>query len=244
MKNNQDTLGLGMSDWLNGIRGAEIIERDDGNFELSGGPKVYFAEFKDWPPHEKKAIRYARGRVLDVGCGAGRCMLYLKQNGIDVMGIDTSPLAIKVCKKRGLPNVKQLSVTQVSSKLGIFDTILMYGGNFGLVGNPKRAKWLFKKFYKMTSEKARVIAATLDPYKTPAKEHLQYHKLNRQRGWMPGQNRVRVRYKKYATPWFDWLVVSKREMADILSGTGWRVKKFIDSGRGPCYVAIIEKAKR
>ena len=230
-----------MFDWLNGIRGAEIIERDDGNFEISGGPKIYFPEFKDWAPHEKKAIRYARGRVLDIGCGAGRCMLYLKQKGFDVVGIDNSPLAIKVCRKRGLRRVKQLSVAQVSSKLGIFDTVLMYGGNFGLVRNPRTARWLFRKFYTMTSERARVIAGTLDPYKAPSPEHLEYHKLNRQRNRMPGQVRVRLRYKKYASPWFDWLVVSKREMADILRGSGWKVKKFIDSGQGPRYIAIIEK---
>ncbi|HWR82736.1 MAG TPA: class I SAM-dependent methyltransferase [Candidatus Deferrimicrobium sp.] len=244
MKSHQDAFGHGMFDWLNGIRGAEIIERDDGNFEVSGGPQAYFAEYKNWSPHEKKAIRYARGRVLDIGCGAGRCMLYLKRKGLDAVGIDTSPLAIKVCKKRGLQNVKQLSVAQVSSKLGIFDTILMYGGNFGLVRNPKTARWLLRKFYRMTSERARIVACSLDPYQAPAIEHLEYHKLNRQRGRMPGQVRVRLRYKKSASPWFDWLVVSKSEMADLLRGTGWHVRKAIDSERGPCYATIIEKTKK
>jgi SAM-dependent methyltransferase len=243
MRDSQDAFGHGLYDYYKGIRGAEIIERDDGNFELSGGPKAYFAEYNDWSPHEKKAIRYARGRVLDIGCGSGRCMLYLKQKGFDVIGIDTSPLAIKVCQERELQNVKLLSVTQVSSELGVFDTILLYGGNFGLVRNPRTARWLFRKFYTITSERARVIAGTLDPYKAPAKEHLLYHRLNRQRGRMPGQNRLRVRYRKYATPWFDWLVVSKKEMADILRGSGWKVKRFIDSGRGPCYVAILEKTR-
>ena len=158
------------------------------------------------------------------------------------MGIDTSPLAIKVCKERGLQNVKLLSITQVSSKLGIFDTILMYGGNFGLVANPQRARRLFRRFHKMTSERARIITGTLDPYRAPAREHLLYHMLNRKRSRMPGQNRLRIRYKKYVTPWFDWLVVSKKEMADVLRGTGWEARRFIDS-QGPCYAAIIEKER-
>ncbi len=111
MKDHQDAFGHGVYDYLNGVRGTEIVQRDDGNFELSGGPKAYFAEYKDWPSHEKKAIRYARGRILDVGCGAGRCLLYLQQKGFDVMGIDTSPLAIKVCRERGLRKVRRLSIT-------------------------------------------------------------------------------------------------------------------------------------
>lgn len=57
---------------------------------------------------------------------------------------------------------------------------------------------------------------------------------------MSGQLRLRVRYKKYATPWFDYLLVSKDEMQNVLDGTGWQVKSFLDSD-DPMYVAIIEK---
>ena len=75
----------------------EIVERDDnfidGKRDGYGGD-VYFSEYRDWLPIEKKAIKYAHGRVLDVGCGAGRHALYLQKKGLEVTGIDTSPLAI------------------------------------------------------------------------------------------------------------------------------------------------------
>lgn len=51
---------------------------------------------------------------------------------------------------------------------------------------------------------------------------------------------MRVRFKKYATPWFDLLIVSKEEMKQILRETGWAVREFIDSG-GSIYIAVIEK---
>jgi hypothetical protein len=35
-------------------------------------------------------------------------------------------------------------------------------------------------------------------------------------------------------------MVSKEEMKEILNGTGWKIKEFIDSGDAQ-YVAIIEK---
>ena len=43
-----------------------------------------------------------------------------------------------------------------------------------------------------------------------------------------------------ATPWFDYLFVSPDEMKHILTGTGWKVTRFIEGGR-PSYVAVIEK---
>ena len=37
---------------------------------------------QNWHLTEKKAIKYARGRVLDIGCGAGRHALYLQDKGL------------------------------------------------------------------------------------------------------------------------------------------------------------------
>jgi SAM-dependent methyltransferase len=240
MKKYQDAYGQAMYDYLQGRGGAEIIERDDGYFNASGGPAYYMSEHKNWPLRQRKALRYARGRVIDIGCGAGRHCLYLQEKGLDVLGIDNSPLAIKVCKLRGLRKAKVMSITQVSPKLGRFDTILMLGNNFGLFANLKRAKRLLKKFYKIAMPKARIIAESWDPYKTDDPIHIRYHKLNKTRGRMAGQVRIRIRHRKSVTPWFDYLLVSKDEMRQILGGTGWEVKHCIDAQAGR-YIAIIEK---
>ena len=121
--------------------------------------------------------------------------------------------------------------------------MLMLGNNFALVGNPGRARWLLRRFHKMTSEDGRIIAQTRDPYGTDIPEHLAYHAHNRERGRMSGEARIRVRYKKYVTPWIDFLMVSKGEMATILTGTNWGVRDFLEGQHG-VYVAIIEKTGR
>jgi hypothetical protein len=59
---------------------------------------------------------------------------------------------------------------------------------------------------------------------------------------MGGQIRLRIRYKDCATPWFDYLFVSKKELAEILDGTGWRTARCFDS-HGPGYIAVIEKCE-
>jgi hypothetical protein len=60
---------------------------------------------------------------------------------------------------------------------------------------------------------------------------------------MNGQERVRIRYEKYATDWFDHMILSKEEMKKILNGTRWKVKEFLDS-ENSYYIVIIEKTNR
>ena len=151
---NQDAQGRLIYDYLRekGL-GVEIVERDDG-FVNSGAGSAYLSRYKDWPVREKSAIRFAKGRVLDIGSGGGRHSLYLQGKGLQVLGVDISPLAIRVCKRRGLRNARLMSIDEISPKMGKFDTILMLGNNFGLFGNKSKARRLLRGFLDMTNPKA------------------------------------------------------------------------------------------
>ncbi len=234
----QDAFGHALHDYVHGRGGREVIERDDGYVNFSR--MAYLAEFPQWPAHHRQAVRYAKGRVLDVGCGAGRHALYLQRKGLDVLGIDVSPLAVQVRRRRGLKHVRTMSITQISRALGTFDTVLMLGANFGLFANPRRARWLLRRLHTITIPNARIIAESRHPYETDDPFHLAYHRHNKRHGRMPGQTRIRVRYQNYATPWFDYLLVSRNEMHVIVRGTGWAVRRFAPP-RGAFYIAVIGK---
>jgi len=248
---NQDAYGAAMYDFFRGHGGFEIIERQDGFVAPSSGPSGYMAPYEDWPKRQRQAIRLARGSVLDVGCGCGRVALYLQRKDLAVTAIDISPLAIRVCRARGVRKARVLPIEDIGPGLGRFDTVVMYGNNFGLFGSSGKARRLLRRLCAMTGPRARILAESNDPYPrrnaagriAPAMRcHLQYHRVNRRRGRMPGQLRIRVRYLTKATPWFDYLFVSKEEMREIVDGTGWRVARFFDSD-GPQYVAVLEKEK-
>jgi len=243
LSRKQDAQGQEIFDYFKGNTGVrEVVERDDGFIEAYDGPRGYLSQYKDWPAHESTGLRYARGRVLDIGCGAGRHSLYLQKKGHDVLGIDISPQAVRVSKERGLDDVRLMSIDQLGPRLGKFDTILMLGNNFGLFQNRLKAQRLLRRLLSLTSPRARIIAQSRDIYSRPIdRAHRRYHEMNRRRGRMPGQVRIRVRYHQYATPWFDYLLVSKKEMKHILDGTGWKVVRFIKS-QDPRYIAIIERS--
>ena len=239
---SQDAYGLAVWDHYNGRLAYEIIERSDGSIRPSDGPAAYLAEFPKWQEHEKAAIKLAKGRVLDIGCNAGRHALYLQQKGHDVLGVDVSPLALETARLRGLRQTRPLSITVLSSAIGQFDTLLMLGNNFGLLENRTKARWLLRRFRGFTMPGSRIIAESLDVYRTDDPDDLAYLESNRQKGRMSGQIRMRCRYKTLATPWFDYLMVSKDEMEEIVSPTGWKVRQYFDSdGPRSNYIAIMDR---
>ncbi|HET6445721.1 MAG TPA: methyltransferase domain-containing protein [candidate division Zixibacteria bacterium] len=240
MEDRKDAFGHALLDYYHGKEAQIVIERDDGNLDVSAEPEIYFQEYGEWKEYEQKAMKPARGRVLDLGSGAGRHSLYLQSLGHDVLALDNSPLAIEVVRSRGVQNSVVLPATQVSSKLGVFDTIIMMGNNFGLVGNRRRARWLFRRFHSITSGEAKIIATSLDPHTTDDPLHLAYHQRNRQKGRLVGEVRIRVRYRNYIGSWFDYLLASREEMEELFDDTGWQVRNVITSDE-PVYAAIIEK---
>ena len=235
---DHDTYGRLLQDLLDGKEAFEVVERDDG-FVLVFPAGYLLAPYRKWKSLERRAMRYVRGRVLDAGCGGGRVALHLQQRGLEVVGIDTSPRAIEICRRRGVRDARLLSLEEVDESLAPLDTIVMFGNNLGLVGSATRARRLLRRLHPLTSERARIVAESFDPHSVVDPVQRAYLERNRRRGRLPGQMRVRVRYGAAATPWFNYLQVAPTELAELLDGTGWRLARTL--GDGPGYVAVIQK---
>jgi hypothetical protein len=60
----QDACGAAIYDGFHGYNAIEIVERDDGEIAMSGGPRSYLAPLKDWPRHQRRAIRMGLNRAI------------------------------------------------------------------------------------------------------------------------------------------------------------------------------------
>ena len=237
-----DVFGRALRDWVRGGTEPEIIERDDGFTDLGGGHEFYLAQFKQWPSAEREAMRYVRGRVVDVGCGAGRVTLHLQERGFDVVGLDESPLAIRAARLRGVKQAWCTSTETLTPAIGSFDTIVLFGNNFGIFGTPRRLQRELTRWADATSPAARILAESTNPYcgGAPALDRSYYHK-NKKSGRLPGSVTLRVRYRNSVGPWFNWLFVSRSEMRTLLRGTGWRMNRILGGAPSEPYVAVLEK---
>jgi len=240
MRPEEDAYGQAMLDHFRGKEAWEIVERDDGFFMISAGPELYFAPIENWREAERKVMKYVRGRVLDIGCGAGRVALQLQGLGHEVVGIDLSPAAIETCRLRGVADARVMSIDDVDSSLGTFDTIVMLGGNLGLLGNRERGRGILTKLADTTSDEALILGASRDRTESTDPDIVDYFSKNLMQGRLSGQGRIRIRYRKYVTPWFDFLRMTVEELRGLLTGTGWRLRETIPSDDS-LYVAVIEK---
>src|SRR5579872_1427819 len=238
----EDVFGRALWDWTQGGVTPEVLERDDGFTQEGAGPDVYLSKYSGWPAAERKATRSLRGRVLDVGCGAGRVSLELQGRGIEVVALDASPLAARSARSRGVNEVWCEPLEHLGSRIATFDSIVMFGNNFGILGTPEHARQCLTELAKFAKPSARLFAESTNAYGggAPGFDRL-YYRRNKERGISPGQIRLRFRFGDKVGPWFDWLYASRSEMRRILRGTGWHQARVIGTGLGEPYVAVLEK---
>ena len=236
-----DAFGKTLMAHFRGEEAEYLIERDDGYIDtFSYGAGEYFVGYEDWPLHEREAALEARDRILDVGCGAGREALWLQGRGHEVVAIDISPLALEVSKARGVKDCQLMDVRDLYFPEGYFDTVVMFGNNFGIAGGIPETRRMLDGLHRFTGEDGIVIASTLDPLKTDNPVHLVYHEQNRKRGRPPGLVRIRICFRGECDGWFELLMIGEEELVEVLEPTGWTIEKVYRSD-GASYTAILKK---
>jgi SAM-dependent methyltransferase len=233
-----DIFGRVMRDALDGKDADYIIEREDGFIRNTTG-RNYIKPYEEWDETEKEAILNIEGPVLDVGCGVGRVGDYVKSQGLEYYGVDLSPLAVEMCRKRGHENVYLMSADNIQLDQSDIKTVVLFGNNFGLMGTPERVIKMLKGFHNVTADDAIVLAGSIDPEETDDERHLAYHAKNRAEGNPPGQVRLRNKYQGEVDDWWCLLLCGKELMAELAEEAGWYLEKVVG---GPKYnVGILRK---
>jgi SAM-dependent methyltransferase len=219
----------------------ELIERDDGYLDAMDAT-VYFAGPDTWGALDHWVCDQARGRVLDIGSGAGRHTLRLQERGLEVVALDVSPLAGEVCRRRGVRQIftgTTADLARSDTGKASFDTFLLMGNNLGLLGGADQAHRFLQSLAAMARPDAIILGQGVDPYQVKNDLHLAYHARNRALGRMGGQIRLRVRHRDLAGEWFDYLFAAVDELRSLLEGTAWRLEHHETQPDSPHYVARI-----
>lgn len=184
-----------------------------------------FREYKDMPKLEQKALQLAKGKVLDVGCGAGSHALYLQEKGFDVTAIDISKNAIKACELRGLKNCKVSNVldldTDTSTTLSIpnqYDTILLLMNGTGIFGKMNQISKFLQKLKSLLNENGQILLDSSDliymydqdedgAYEVPANGYY-------------GELTFSIQYKGETEDTFDWLYLDYNTLQNAAIANG------------------------
>lgn len=125
----KDLFGNALLDYQNNNYTEDIITATSISEEDTLPLPYLFRSYEDMPPIEQKALSLAKGRILDVGAGAGSHSLYLQNQGYKVKAIDTSKGAVRVCQLRGVEQVEHLALLEETET---FDTILLLMNGTGI----------------------------------------------------------------------------------------------------------------
>ena len=202
VNSKMDPMGRAIAEyWKN--RTAERLRVFSPMFEEDEIPlTTLFRSYEDMPEIERKALDIAKGRILDVGAGAGCHSLALQERGLDVTAIDISPLSVETMKDRGVKKVLEQDFFTLE---GQFDTILMLMNGIGIVGTLERMPKFFKQLDKILAPGGQVLCDSSDISYVFEDEEGMIDIPNEMDYY--GEHSFRMQYKDTIGEPFNWLYI-------------------------------------
>lgn len=196
-----------MLDFIQG-RPYENIETRTSVAGLDELPVPYlFRTFDEMPELERKALKMAKGSVLDIGCGSGSHALWLQEEGLEVKAIDISPGAIDTCRMRGVKNAEIQDIWKLEGET--FDTLLMLMNGMGICGRLEKLPLLLKKLKTLLNSGGQILADSSDliyMFEDEDSESLPFDHYY-------GEVQFETRYKNLRSEPFPWLYVDYHNLA-------------------------------
>ncbi len=202
-----------------------------------------FRDFNEMPKMEQKALQLAKGKVLDVGCGAGSHSLYLQnERNIDVTSIDISANAIEACKLRGLKKAFVQDVMKIdaeSLQYDKYDTILLLMNGAGMCGKLKNISKFLLQLKSLLNEGGQILVDSSD---------IIYMFDEDEDGgkWIPtdvdyyGEVVFDISYKGEKEEPFDWMYIDYNTLQNAAIANGLKCEPILD-GEHYDYLAKLTK---
>ena len=214
---NNDPMGAAIRDYQNNGK-ASRLRVLSSMFDEDEMPVAHlFRTFNQMPRLEQKALSMAKGRVLDIGAGAGCHALALQERGLEVKAIDISPLSCEVMKERGVKDAECVNLFNPQLQ-GKYDTLLLLMNGTGIAGKLNRLSMLLNRLKELLAEGGQILIDSSD---------LKYIYENED-GSMDidlnapyyGEVDYQMQYKNIKGEPFDWLYTDPMLLASISKHCG------------------------
>ena len=157
----KDLFGKAILDYQTNSSPENIITSTSISDEDEMEVAYLFRSFDGMPTLEQKALQLAKGRTLEVGCGAGSHGLYLQsERNIDVHSIDISKNAIEACTLRGLKNTQVIDVLNIENEK--YDTILLLMNGTGIFETLEKTAVYLQKLKSLLQPNGQILIDSSD----------------------------------------------------------------------------------
>ena len=158
----KDLFGKAILDYQTNNSPEDLITETTISEEDEMSVAYLFRDFSGMPILEQKALLLAKGKVLDVGCGAGSHSLYLQnEKKLEVTALDISKKAIEACKLRGIKNAKveDILLFETNEK---FDTIILLMNGTGIFGKLANISKYLQKLKSLLAVNGQILIDSSD----------------------------------------------------------------------------------
>jgi len=236
LKKHQDPIGKAVHDYFHGIVGDSILVRTDIAEDETLSPGYFFRTFEQMPLQEQEALKRCKGKILDIGAGAGAHSVWLKEQGLEVISIDISPLSCEVMRKRGLNNVLCGNIYSLTDQK--FDTILLLMNGAGVAQTLPGLTILLNHLKQLLNPGGKILADSSDLLYLFTDENGE--------SWIDiasdtyyGEMEYQLSYKTVRGKKFPWLFVDSDTLAEYAERSGFKV---VDKVKGLHFDYLIELA--
>jgi SAM-dependent methyltransferase len=158
----KDLFGTAILDFQTNNSPEDLITETTISEEDEMSVAYLFRDFSGMPILEQKALLLAKGKVLDVGCGAGSHSLYLQnEKKLAVTAIDISDKAVEACKLRGVSNAKIEDILRFETDEK-FDTIILLMNGTGIFGKLENIPNYLQKLKSLLAENGQILIDSSD----------------------------------------------------------------------------------
>ncbi len=223
----KDLFGKAILDYQTNNSPEDLITETSISEEDEMSVAYLFRSFAEMPLLEQKALGQAKGKVLDIGCGAGSHSLYLQnEKGLDVTSIDISANAIECCKLRGLKNAVAIDVLDLDSDTNKFDTILLLMNGTGIFGTLEKTPVFLQKLKSLLNPSGQILIDSSD---------IIYMFDEDEDGgkWIPSDNyygevTFTVTYKNEKENTFEWLYLDYNTLQNAAFDNGLKAELIME----------------
>ncbi|GAA4349608.1 class I SAM-dependent methyltransferase [Hymenobacter saemangeumensis] len=215
-----DILGQALLDYHRGRTNATLTVHcnvaDDEELPAS----YFFRTLLQMPELERLALEECRGRVLDVGAGAGCHSLELQSRSFTVKAVDVSAGAVQVMTERGVQQVARHSLFEARPNDELpFDTILLLMNGLGLAGSLNGLDKLLAHARTLLAPGGQILATSSDiSYLYEDEEGALLINLN---GPYYGEVEYAFGYEGRRGVTFPWLFVDAALLHDTAEAAGY-----------------------
>ena len=179
--------------------------------------KHLFRNLEEMPILEQKALSLAKGKVLDVGAGAGCHALALQAQSIAVKAIDISSQSCQAMLQRGVKDVECINLFDEHLESG-FDTILLLMNGTGIAGKIENLPALFNRLKALLNKGGQILIDSSDIKYIYENEDGSFD-INLNTAYY-GEVDYQMVYKDVKGDSFDWLYVDFPLLKSIAESCG------------------------